>query len=192
MGSWPGSRTLQTAFGVLSACLGLSLARVARADDAAAPRRWYGWQTLVTDGAGVVLIAASSVPEGHHSYRVASGLVGAGLTTLVLGAPVVHAAHGRWGAAAGSLALRTLLPALAYVALNEPCSGECSGPLLLAVLAVTAPVALDAAALSWETTPASTDPSGRARQSRRASPPMLVPYATAGRHQLALGVRASF
>jgi hypothetical protein len=142
----------------------------------------------------VTLLVASSIPEGHHEYRIASGLVRGGLATLVLGAPVVHAAHSRWGAAAGSLALRTALPALAFVALSQPCSGECNGELLLAFVAVTAPVALDAAVLSWEKVPAAADGSNARRRSARGDEPSVTasPYASASRHRLLLGVRATF
>lgn len=145
---------------------------------------WYGWQTLATDAGGATLIAASAVPEGRHQYILAGSLVVAGLTTLVLGAPVVHAAHDRWGAAAASLALRTVLPGLAVLAASQPCSGECNGSLLLLAVAVTAPVVLDASALSWQ---------------RDSQPPLAAesrlrirPYATVNRSSFSAGIVAAF
>jgi hypothetical protein len=97
---------------------------------------------------------------------------------------VVHAFHGRWGAAAGSLALRTALPAFALVVADQPCEGECSGALLLLVFALTAPVALDAAALSWERQPP------RVYESRGGL--RVQPYASARRKGVSAGLVASF
>lgn len=172
------------ALGVVA--LGLTVSRGAEAQEAAGrdPWRWYRWQALVTDGAGVALFAASGAASAH-SQREATGLIYAGAATLVVGGPIVHAAHGRWGAAAGSLALRVGLPALALLALNQPCEGECGGQLLLGVFAFTAPVALDAAALSWERAPAASA-AGAAPRLR------IQPYASDRRKQFNAGLVATF
>ncbi|MGZ3419971.1 MAG: hypothetical protein ACXVEF_27585 [Polyangiales bacterium] len=65
---------------------------------------WYGGQTLLTDGAALGLgLAAAKFQSDELAWL--------GLGTYVLGGPIVHATHGNWGRAAGSLALRVGLPA---------------------------------------------------------------------------------
>ncbi len=59
---------------------------------------WYGWQTLLLDTTSVLVIAASGGPGGLDSAGRTLGL-----GALVFGAPIIHAAHGNWGIAAGSL-----------------------------------------------------------------------------------------
>jgi hypothetical protein len=95
----------------------LSATTAARADDDGAPpaaaptttvktpvtnleTRWYGWQTLAVD-AGSVGIGL----VGGAAGRGDAGAVAA-LTGYVLGAPIVHAVHGRTDAAVGDFALR--------------------------------------------------------------------------------------
>jgi len=68
--------------------------------------RWYGWQTLLAD-TGVLTLAIGL--GGHVDERndvAVIGAVVAGLSAFALSGPVVHAAHGHWGKAGGSLALR--------------------------------------------------------------------------------------
>jgi hypothetical protein len=64
---------------------------------------WYGWETLVVDGASVSLMtmAAASDNQGAQGPFALGGVVG-----FSLGAPIVHAAHGRWGIAAADVAMR--------------------------------------------------------------------------------------
>jgi hypothetical protein len=75
--------------------------------------RWYGEQTLLADAGSVVFLIAGAVASdgssraGHQAGDVLIGIGGAGYW---LGAPIVHAAHGQWGGAAGSLGLRVGLP----------------------------------------------------------------------------------
>ncbi len=99
----------------------LSLSPVARADEvssagapvaaADAPQtartRWYGWQTLSTDGAAALFTVLSATADGRTGKDAFGG---AALGAYALGGPTVHAAHGRWGASAGSLALRVGTP----------------------------------------------------------------------------------
>lgn len=81
---------------------GASSARAPTTRDASAGRdgspenaSWYGWQTLITDGAA--LLAAPIAPA-------------AGVGLYLVGAPLVHATHGRFGTAAGSFGLRLGAP----------------------------------------------------------------------------------
>lgn len=65
--------------------------------------RWYGWQTLTTDGAAVVLGALALASDSTSAQEtLGTAAVGA----YGLGAPVVHATHGRFAYAGGSLAMR--------------------------------------------------------------------------------------
>ena len=64
-----------------------------------------------------------SIVDGA-SYLSMVLLPPAGLAGIALGAPVVHASHGRWGVAAGSLALRSGALLTAFVIAGMP-SEEC-------------------------------------------------------------------
>jgi hypothetical protein len=111
-----GILRLALAVPLLIACLLL-------AEDAAAQEpqrvttRWYGGQTLITMGASSavgLLGAALWLPDRRESLEPVrvSGLVisSVGLAGWVLGGPIVHLAHERWGAAAGSFGLTLGLP----------------------------------------------------------------------------------
>lgn len=111
-------------------------------DDAGEPKtkkHWYGWQTLIADGASIV-----TVPLG-----------GVGVAGYFLAAPVVHAAHGRWGIAAADVGVRVALPLTGcYVgaALSDDRGefaglGEC---ILGGALGITGAIALDAALFARE------------------------------------------
>ena len=67
---------------------------------------WYGSHTLVADAipASLFLLA---IPVDNDSE---TGFWAAGALTFAVGAPSVHVAHGRPGAALGSLGLRLSVP----------------------------------------------------------------------------------
>lgn len=65
---------------------------------------WYGWQTLTVDGASTALVGLGVAASG--SPTASAGLALTGVSGFALGAPIVHAAHGRWGVAAADLGLR--------------------------------------------------------------------------------------
>ena len=122
-----------------------------------AGRHWYGWQTLATDGAGLALLIAARQAAGPHERYgpLAEGLAYSGFTSLLIGAPTVHWAHGRLGTGFASLALRSGVPAVSYYLLSHPgsCEGECSQQLLstlTAVLILPAPILIDAIWLARE------------------------------------------
>lgn len=122
-------------------------------------REWYGWQALAGDAVGLAALAtAASLSESTGASLLGLG----GLASYALVAPVSHAAHGRWGAAAGSLGLRSLpiLWGAAAAAEWEPLATngtDNSGFQVLALLALTAPILLDAAVLSYEDAPARSE-----------------------------------
>jgi len=121
---------------------------------------WYGWETLTVDA-----VSVAAMP-----------LAGVGVAGYLVGAPIVHAAHDRWGAAAASLGLRVALPiagAYAGVALancgNSQRASEDWCGLGEAVLGLgvgmLAAIVIDAAVLGYERAPAAqaSEPStGRA------------------------------
>jgi hypothetical protein len=106
---------------------------------------WYGWQTLLTDGGAIALPVIASAFQNEPATIVA---LCAGAGAFVLGAPIVHLAHGRRGAFALSLGLRLALPALGFAVFSRPCRGEC-GEQALVLLLLPAPIPVDAAALAW-------------------------------------------
>jgi len=121
------------------------------------PTRWYGWQTLITDG-----VALGSLAGVIATYRFcwdgACDNTDAALfaATMVLsygaGAPLVHGAHGRWGIAAASLGMRAF-PILATVPLYNAGQDDTARALLFS--GIGAAMAVDAAVLAREPVPES-------------------------------------
>lgn len=71
--------------------------------------RWYGWQTFCADGvAGAFFVGAIAAKQN----TVLFGFSG---VSFVVGAPVVHVAHGQWGTALGSAGMRIVAPLLGAV-----------------------------------------------------------------------------
>jgi hypothetical protein len=167
-------RTL-TALAVL--VITLSFAATARADDAPKPNtQWYGWQTLMTDGAAFVVLV-SALPAGDQlGSRVQTDVLLTAGGIYLMGAPVVHLAHGRPGVAAASLGVRAGVPTVlvggayfgtvaAVRAIAKSDSGGGWGPSapaalgmlavvtvggLVAASGIVLPIVLDAAVLGRE------------------------------------------
>ena len=66
-------------------------------------RTFYGWQILLANGAS---LAVTSVAWQQESVPLGA----AGLAGQAFGAPIVHAAHGRWGASFASFGINALVP----------------------------------------------------------------------------------
>lgn len=120
---------------------------------------WYGWQTLTTDGLALtgLVVAGTLSDSDHQSAPQIAGLTS--LSTYMLGAPIIHAVHGNWGAAAGSLGLRTL-PLGSSFALSTACGGVfqqndgCAAAIgAIALVTFMLPIALDPAIFAYEETP---------------------------------------
>jgi hypothetical protein len=115
--------------------------------------QWYGGTVLIVDAASALALVALP-PAGVAGYG--------------LGAPAVHVAHGRPGAAAGSLALR-LGAVLWAIGLSMP-TAECEdtgmncGSGLEPVAPLLGAIAVDAIFLSWKTP-----------ESSRAAAPAVLP-----------------
>jgi hypothetical protein len=103
------------AFGALGAsALDIGLfARERRHDQ----HHWYGWQSLIIDSAalGAGIIAFERSHEVDRDERFANVVAFPYLIGFLI-SPWVHAFHGRWGVALGSLGMRLLLPGVGAVA----------------------------------------------------------------------------
>jgi hypothetical protein len=128
-------------------------------DEPAGRRRWYGWQTLVTDGASLTALIVGASIESHET-----GGPGGGTTSLLwlgfLGyeaAPaVVHAAHRNPGRAFASMGIRLGMP-LAGAFLGASIASGCdrnlceaSGAGVGVMLGMAGAMAIDAAVFSYD------------------------------------------
>jgi len=108
--------------------------------------RWYGWQPLLFDvaAAGISIggTAADSPP-----VQLVGGIVS------VLGAPIAHMTHGRYGAAGASFAARLLNLGSAVLALRDDDPERRQGFLILAGVLHAVVVTADAWWLSMERVP---------------------------------------
>jgi len=123
---------------------------------------WYGWQTLIVDGASIATgsVLASTLEFDPNEQPSDLGLIGATWYGLgAVGAPAVHYAHGNAGVGAASLSLRVLVPPVAgFVGFLGTCMGrgdiehDCvvdgyTGGTLVGLAGVAT---IDAALLAWE------------------------------------------
>jgi hypothetical protein len=90
--------------------------------------RWYGWQIMLADAAGVALIYAGAKND-------TGGLVAAGAITLTAVPPVIHFAHHAPGDGFVSFLIRTVPfgASLALFGLLHPDCGEGCGELAIPV-----------------------------------------------------------
>lgn len=135
-------------------------------------RRWYGWQTLISDGIGLGLLAG-----GASSDSDAGATLGiSGMFVYGLGTPIIHGAHGHVGRAFGSLALHLGLPYLGLLvgAGTASCDNSSSwtceidqGVVGLFIGAVAAS-AIDATVLAYDEVP--EEPTAHAAFRLRVAP----------------------
>ena len=115
---------------------------------------WYGWQTLATDGASLLLmVAAASASDAPGAEEMAWLSLGGYLG----GGPIVHLAHGEPVRALGSLALRGGLPILTGVVGSQlenctPSSDFCGlgGAVLGGMAGLVTAMVIDSAVLANE------------------------------------------
>ncbi len=105
---------LVTAFSLAGAALAPAVARGERfieqdEYDAIPATRWYGWQVLALDAAGLTAAISLSFNAGDSDEAQALAW-GGGAATWLLGPAVVHLVHGRTRAAVSSVAVRAGLP----------------------------------------------------------------------------------
>jgi hypothetical protein len=115
--------------------------------------RWYGGYTLMADGISLGAAIAGAISEGSGGEPFL-WIAGGG---YLLGAPIVHLAHGNPGRAAASLGLRVGLP-LAFFGTGliiEDCpKGDFCGLASFVIgvpLGMAAAIALDASLLARDT-----------------------------------------
>jgi len=149
---------------------------------------WYGWQTLIADGASLVVvpIIAGSTESEALAFVALGG--------YLLAPPIIHAAHGRWGITFASLGLRIGLPvvaALVGAAVDQDCRDFCAGPVVGLIAGIGGAVTLDAALLSDEKVSDEDRDAAAARAARRgfAFTPLLAPRKEGG---VDVGLAATF
>lgn len=104
---------------------------------------WYGWQTLVVDGAAASLaIAGVFVMLNRDTHEGGAMALYLAATMYAVGAPVTHWAHGNVSAGLGSLGMRLLTVGVVYVVATSvfhgSSEGDAAGTLAIAVPAVDA------------------------------------------------------
>ena len=154
-----------------------------------APRRsWYGWETLLVDGAwvlGGIVVLSSRNPSG--------ALVTPLVADYFLGPPIVHAVHGHADKAFGSLGLRLAGPLLLVAGVgslwgsgySSRQSGLGAGLMVIGVLGIPAAVVIDAAVLAREDV---TPEESAAVRSRLGFSPWVDPLRRAGGLSVTLGM----
>jgi hypothetical protein len=154
-------------------------------------RRWYGWQTLLVDGGAFILFVGAV-----NNQNSELGLVGFG--GYLLGAPIVHWAHGHGGKGLASFAIRggsTFLAVLGAAACVDNMFGGDDGPsscplMWLGLAGMLAAIPIDAAVLAREKVP--LDEASGPRRRRTMMPFHLSPIMDARRGFGGLVVSSSF
>lgn len=112
-------------------------------------RRWYGWQTLIVDGAlSLALIAVAARSDSENTGPWLTGIS----VPYCAGPPIIHLAHGHGGKAALSLAMRVVGPLLIAGAVSQ----HEAGLALLGGFSIPAAISIDAAAIAREDVPTET------------------------------------
>jgi hypothetical protein len=92
-----------------------ALSRDAEAEDVSPPpprRVWYGWQTLVVDGAAIGTMGLAFAVKDQNA-SAGSSLAYLSMATYALGPPIVNLAHGNTRGALRSVGIRVGAPLVA-------------------------------------------------------------------------------
>jgi hypothetical protein len=117
--------------------------------------RWYGWQTLVVDGATLSVFVTAAV-AGSGDEKLGAKLAVLGLASYELGPGIVHFVHGNPGRGFASFGIRFGLPltgAFIGASAASGCDGflcEAGGAAVGALLGVGGAIAIDAALFAYE------------------------------------------
>ena len=115
--------------------------------------RWYGWESLTTDGAALLLAAVAVRSDNAPLLGLSS------LALYGLGGPIIHLTRDNGWHALGSLLLRGGLPVVAGAAgaALERCDADddedlcgVSGAFLGGLAGVVSAMVIDSAVLGWE------------------------------------------
>jgi hypothetical protein len=156
-------------------------------DTPSASSDWYGWQTLLADGAALTLALGSAGLDASGRGDAAGALGFLGGLTYVVASPVVHFEHDQTGKGLASLGLRLVMPLLGVlvgVGVVSDCHGDaCDAGAGIAALGIAlSPIAIDAALLAYAPRPA-------AYAAPRA---VLTPAFMLNQGELRLGVAGQF
>jgi len=115
-----------------------------------APRRhWYGWQTLIADGAVLGFLTAAVLDKEHSEFFGYSALAG-----YVVAAPIIHFTHGNPGRAFGSLGLRVGAPIVVSITAQAitGCGGDFCGVsgLFFGAIGALGVMGVDAGLIAYE------------------------------------------
>lgn len=118
-------------------------------------RRWYGWQTLTSDGASLALILAAAGLESSGADD-GGALATAGLLGYEFGSGIIHFVHKNPGRAFGSMGIRLGMPLAGAFLGASVVSGcddyfcEAGGAAFGLVLGMAGAMAIDAAVLAYD------------------------------------------
>lgn len=137
-------------------------------------RKWYGWQTLIVDGATLVTTIALAAP----SPQAANGVFWSG---YLLGGPIVHWSNGQLGMGFASLGLRVGAPlvlGLTGAALGgasgnsdwDNFSGAYAGAAIGLLAGYVTAVAVDSAVLARKTVKVTPEAEQKSRLKLKWSP----------------------
>jgi hypothetical protein len=122
-------------------------------EDEATESRWYGWQILIADGLSIAAFASGVSGERGEGGELA--VLGVVSYALVPGA--IHGAHGRAGAALGSVGLRLGGPLigawLGSSASDDSGQLPSEGFALGFMLGIVGAIAIDVSLLAHESVP---------------------------------------
>lgn len=160
-----------------------------QSQSAAPKRRWYGGETLASDGVSAALVIAGvlSASGSRNSESATVVLAGAGFLGFALGPPIIHAIHGHGGKAAASLGLRvasTLLlfgGAIGCSGSSRQCRNGYEAMAYIGALGYPTSIVLDAALIAREDV-----------QQNDQEAFTLVPWLTTTREGAAAGVMGAF
>lgn len=167
---------------------------------------WYGYQTLIADGAALTLPIIGAASDGQSSSRAALGTMS--LISYAVTPAVIHMAHGHIGKGFGDLALRVVTPVATGIGGlfigaaigagqadgKDPLTGtvtilvyEIYGGMVGLVTGVVAASAIDAGLLAWETAPAPKE-----KPVAKAKPFTVTPSVGPTKDGFAAGVGGTF
>ncbi|HEX2876733.1 MAG TPA: hypothetical protein VHP33_36025 [Polyangiaceae bacterium] len=128
-------------------------------DEAAERRRWYGWQTLVTDSVSLTALVVGASIEGESTRgpdSASTSLLWLGFLGYEAAPAVVHAAHRNPGRAFASMGVRLGMPlagAFLGASLASGCNSnlcEAGGAGIGVLLGMAGAIAIDAAVFSYD------------------------------------------
>lgn len=161
-----------------------------RAHSEIPPRHWYGWQVMSADAVALATAGSAALitdAADGDAWTIGSAVFASG---YALGGPTIHALQGRYGRAAGSLALRVGGPLLFGLAgyhldtsdADDPGDDLGDSARIGIVIGTAGALLLDWTALAYEPI----------ERPRAAKQPALVPTAVAHRDGFALGLAGHF